>query len=117
MFAICKHDCRKQTGKGTGESFAITWSFLLNNSKSKNRKNWCAIVQKNLFGHIAEKGINVVVRTVIDMISKVEALDQDKALKLQADLCYDSIDWCKKEKHTFLRQRVESRLASMFVNT
>lgn len=51
------------------------------------------------------------------MISKVEALDQDKALKLQADLCYDSIDWCKKEKHTFLRQRVESRLASMFVNT
>ncbi|CCI45149.1 unnamed protein product [Albugo candida] len=54
-----------------------------------------------------------IVRTVIDMISKVEALDQDKALKLQADLCYDSIDWCKKEKHTFLRQRVESRLASI----
>lgn len=55
-----------------------------------------------------------IIRTVIDMVSKVKVLDSDKALQLQADLCLDSIEWCKKEKHTFLRQRVEARLASIY---
>ena len=54
-------------------------------------------------------------RTIIDMVAKVQVLDAAKALQLQADLCQDSIDWCNKEKHTFLRQRVEARLASMYV--
>lgn len=57
----------------------------------------------------------LVVRTVIDMVSKVQVLDHLKALQLQADLCQDCIDWCNQEKHTFLRQRVESRLALMYV--
>lgn len=52
-------------------------------------------------------------RTIIDMVAKVKVLDAERALQLQADLCLDSIDWCNQEKHTFLRQRVESRLASM----
>jgi 26S proteasome regulatory subunit N6 len=47
------------------------------------------------------------------MVSKVKVLDPSKALQLQADLCQDSIEWCNKEKHTFLRQRVEARLATM----
>lgn len=49
------------------------------------------------------------------MVAKVKVLDAERALQLQADLCLDSIDWCNKEKHTFLRQRVEARLASMCV--
>jgi hypothetical protein len=56
----------------------------------------------------------MTVRTVIDMVSKVHVMDADKALQLQADLCLDSIDWCNQEKHTFLRQRVEARLAAMY---
>ena len=55
-----------------------------------------------------------IVRTVIDMVAKVKTLDAEKALQLQADLCLDSIDWCNQEKHTFLRQRVEARLASIY---
>lgn len=57
-----------------------------------------------------------LVRTIIDMVAKVKVLDTDKALQLQADLCLDSIEWCNQEKHTFLRQRVEARLASMCVD-
>jgi len=30
-------------------------------------------------------------------------------------MCQDCIEWCKKEKRTFLRQRVETRLASLFL--
>lgn len=48
------------------------------------------------------------------MVAKVHVMDADKALQLQADLCLDSIDWCNQEKHTFLRQRVEARLAAMY---
>ncbi|TMW60333.1 hypothetical protein Poli38472_000375 [Pythium oligandrum] len=55
-----------------------------------------------------------IVRTVIDMVAKVKVLNLEKALQLQADLCLDSIEWCKQEKHTFLRQRVEARLAAIY---
>ncbi|EQC36815.1 26S proteasome regulatory subunit N6 [Saprolegnia diclina VS20] len=54
-----------------------------------------------------------IVRTIIDMVSKVETLDHQKSLQFQADLCVDSIAWCNLEKHTFLRQRIQARLASI----
>ncbi|RLN32269.1 hypothetical protein BBJ28_00015780 [Nothophytophthora sp. Chile5] len=71
------------------------------------------------FGTIARAktgkiGAQYSIRTVIDMVAKVKVLDADKALQLQADLCLDSIEWCNQEKHTFLRQRVEARLASIY---
>ncbi|KUF96552.1 hypothetical protein AM588_10009939 [Phytophthora nicotianae] len=64
--------------------------------------------------HTARAKTGKIVRTVIDMVAKVKVLDAEKALQLQADLCIDSIEWCKQEKHTFLRQRVEARLASIY---
>ena len=50
------------------------------------------------------------------MVAKVQVLDAKRALQLQADLCVDSIEWCKQEKHTFLRQRIEARLAAMYAS-
>ncbi|GMF10605.1 unnamed protein product [Phytophthora lilii] len=66
------------------------------------------------FATLARAKTGKIVRTVIDMVAKVQVLDAPKALQLQADLCLDSIEWCKQEKHTFLRQRVEARLASIY---
>ncbi|KAI9996212.1 hypothetical protein PInf_013595 [Phytophthora infestans] len=66
------------------------------------------------FATLARAKTGKIVRTVIDMVAKVKVLDAEKALQLQADLCIDSIEWCKQEKHTFLRQRVEARLASIY---
>ncbi|KAH7474105.1 hypothetical protein PRIC1_014419 [Phytophthora ramorum] len=66
------------------------------------------------FATLARAKTGKIVRTVIDMVAKVKVLDADRALQLQADLCLDSIEWCKQEKHTFLRQRVEARLASIY---
>lgn len=51
-----------------------------------------------------------IVRTVIDMVSRIGG---PKSLQLQVDLCNESIDWCNAEKHTFLRQRIEARLAGI----
>ncbi|KAG2520623.1 hypothetical protein JM16_005442 [Phytophthora kernoviae] len=66
------------------------------------------------FATLARAKTGKIVRTVIDMVAKVKVLDSEKALQLQADLCLDSIEWCTQEKHTFLRQRVEARLASIY---
>ena len=32
-------------------------------------------------------------------------------------LCKDSIEWCKQEKRTFLRQAIETRLVRLYVDT
>jgi len=49
------------------------------------------------------------VRSLIEIVSKVPGTAQ-----LQIELCKDSIEWCKNEKRTFLRQRIETKLASLY---
>merc|ERR1712066_957615 len=51
-----------------------------------------------------------IVRSLIDMLSKTP-----NSQGLQIDMCKDCIEWCKGEKRTFLRQRVETRLAGLYL--
>jgi 26S proteasome regulatory subunit N6 len=51
-----------------------------------------------------------IVRTLIDLLAKTP-----NSLGLQIDMCKDCIEWCKGEKRTFLRQRVETRLAGLYL--
>lgn len=66
------------------------------------------------FATIPKAKTGKIVRTVIDMVSRVHAntkpQPQGQEFQLQADLCRESIAWCNAEKHTFLRQRIEARL-------
>lgn len=50
-----------------------------------------------------------IVRAVLDVVCTL-APDQ---LDMQATLCNNIISWCKDEKRTFLRHRMESKLASI----
>eukprot|EP00923_Selenidium_pygospionis_P011798 GHVN01020204.1.p1 GENE.GHVN01020204.1~~GHVN01020204.1.p1 ORF type:complete len:146 (+),score=13.27 GHVN01020204.1:41-478(+) len=47
-----------------------------------------------------------IVRTMIDLMSKIKGTDE-----LQVRLCEDCISWAETESRTFLRHRVETRLA------
>jgi len=49
-----------------------------------------------------------VVRAVLDIIC-----DHTPSLTLQSGICRSILSWCETQKRTFLRQRVESRLASI----
>ena len=48
-------------------------------------------------------------RSLIDLIAEVP-----NTLQLQIDLCLESIAWCKESKRTFLRQRIETKLALLY---
>merc|ERR1712039_54582 len=51
-----------------------------------------------------------IVRSLIDLLAKTP-----DSMYLQIDMCKDCIEWCKGEKRTFLRQRVETRLAGLYL--
>jgi len=51
-----------------------------------------------------------IVKTLIDLLAKI-----GDSTSLQIEMCLDTIEWCKAEKRTFLRQRVETRLAGLFL--
>mmetsp|Transcript_29014 Transcript_29014/g.71122 ORF Transcript_29014/g.71122 Transcript_29014/m.71122 type:complete len:435 (-) Transcript_29014:122-1426(-) len=50
-----------------------------------------------------------IVRTLIDLVAKVPG-----GQKAQLTLSLDTIEWCRSEKRTFLRHRVQCKLANMY---
>jgi 26S proteasome regulatory subunit N6 len=53
--------------------------------------------------------MTILVRTLIDIVSEIP-----NTVPLQIELCKDSIEWAKETKRNFLRQRIETRLASLY---
>lgn len=61
------------------------------------------------FAHVTKAKTAKVVRAVLDAVC---ALSPDR-LDMQAEICGNIIAWCRSEKRTFLRQRVEAKLAAV----
>lgn len=51
-----------------------------------------------------------IVRTLLDNVGEVQG-----ARETEISLCLEWIEWTKKEKRSFLRQRLESKLASLYM--
>lgn len=64
---------------------------------------------KAFFDHINKAKCAKVVRQVLDIVCSL-APDQ---LDMQEQICNNIIEWTRSEKRTFLRQRVEAKLASI----
>ncbi|GIL86302.1 hypothetical protein Vretimale_13691 [Volvox reticuliferus] len=65
---------------------------------------------RTFFNAIPKAKTAKLVRSIIDAIAKVPGSTQ-----LQVDVCRAQVEWAKAEKRTFLRQRIELRLASLYM--
>eukprot|EP00004_Rigifila_ramosa_P005586 TRINITY_DN1614_c0_g1_i1.p1 TRINITY_DN1614_c0_g1~~TRINITY_DN1614_c0_g1_i1.p1 ORF type:complete len:432 (-),score=124.58 TRINITY_DN1614_c0_g1_i1:50-1324(-) len=53
-----------------------------------------------------------LVRNIIEMVAKIP-----NTLAVQIQLCRDCIEWTNSEKRTFLRQRIETKLAALYLQS
>lgn len=79
------------------------------------------------FGVIAKAKTAKIVRVLLDAVSRCSARSGggtaaaddavvDEVVELQIQLCRDIVDWCRTEKRTFLRQRIETKLAGLYLD-
>uniref|UniRef100_A0A7R9V1V3 PCI domain-containing protein n=1 Tax=Chlamydomonas euryale TaxID=1486919 RepID=A0A7R9V1V3_9CHLO len=67
---------------------------------------------RDFFNVIPKAKTAKIVRSIIDSVAKIPGSTQ-----LQVNICKEQMEWAKTEKRTFLRQRIELRLASLFLDT
>ncbi len=75
------------------------------------RKLLTSSLATTFFSAIPKARTAKVVRSVIDIVSKVP-----DCIELQVSLCQEIIEWCIAESRNFLRQRIQSRLGSLFLS-
>ncbi|KAH0482308.1 MAG: hypothetical protein KVP17_004464 [Porospora cf. gigantea B] len=51
-----------------------------------------------------------IIRQLIDIVATL-----DESFELQEEVCRKVVEWCRREKRTFLRHRVETRLAQVYL--
>jgi 26S proteasome regulatory subunit N6 len=59
----------------------------------------------DFFGTIPKARTAKIVRNMLNIVASVP-----DSLLIQIELCQDVIAWCKVEKRTFLRQRIEAKV-------
>lgn len=67
---------------------------------------------RSLFALIPKAKTAKIVRTVVDTIAKVP-----NSTAVQLEVCKEQVQWAQSEKRTFLRQRIEVRLATLYLET
>jgi hypothetical protein len=60
------------------------------------------------FGVIPKARTAKIVRNILEIVAKVP-----DSLSVQIRLCRDVVEWCKAEKRTFLRQRIEAKVSNL----
>lgn len=82
-------------------------------AENKQFTDVMSMLQKNndFFSVIPKAKTAKIVRNILNIIAKVP-----DSMDAQISLCHSLVEWCKAEKRTFLRQRIEGRLATLLLS-
>jgi len=82
-------------------------------AKTKSSKDLIALSRdiRPLFKDMPKAKTAKIVRTIIEKLEFIP-----NTADIQIKLCHDSIEWANEEKRTFLRQRIQLKLASLYYN-
>lgn len=67
---------------------------------------------RTFFATVPKAKTAKIVRTVIECLARIPG-----STGVQVEVCKQQVEWAKTEKRTFLRQRIELRLATLYLET
>eukprot|EP01018_Ginkgo_biloba_P000083 Gb_31069 [translate_table: standard] len=85
-------------------------SDLLTQERRAEELRSLLTVLRPYFSLIPKAKTAKIVRGIIDAVAKIPGTSE-----LQISLCREMVEWTRSEKRTFLRQRVEARLAALLM--
>ncbi|KAI5056839.1 hypothetical protein GOP47_0028657 [Adiantum capillus-veneris] len=94
------------------EQSIFNLSDLLSQEKMGEELRSLLTELRHFFSLIPKAKTAKIVRGIIDAVAKIPGTSQ-----LQISLCREMVEWTRAEKRTFLRQRVEARLAALLMET
>lgn len=94
------------------EQAIFNLSDLLSQEKMGEELRSLLTELRHFFSLIPKAKTAKIVRGIIDAVAKIPGTSQ-----LQISLCKEMVEWTRAEKRTFLRQRVEARLAALLMES
>lgn len=104
-----KDDLDDPSAKGREKAIYALCAFYVSKKQATEITNlWKEL--RPMFTELPKAKTAKIVRALLDHLAKIP-----ESKTLQVDMCKEIIDWCKGDKRTFLRQRVETKLAALLL--
>jgi 26S proteasome regulatory subunit N6 len=105
-----KTDVDDPTARGREKAIYALGDFFVKKQMAKELVELSTAL-KPMFVDLPKAKTAKIVRSLIDLLAKI-----DGSLALQLELCKGYVEWCKEGKRSFLRQRIETRLAALYLD-
>lgn len=112
LYRVLKNPSSSSEALRIKEQAISNLSDLLRQEKKAEELRSLLTQLRPFFSLIPKAKTAKIVRGVIDAVSKIPGTSG-----LQISLCRDMVQWTRAEKRTFLRQRVEARLAALLMES
>lgn len=104
---VAKDDAREELSKIKEDSIYRLATIFARRGSSAELKNLLVEIRP-YFETLAKSKTAKIVRKIIEIVG-----DESDDLDLQTEMCKDAIAWCTKEKRTFLKQRMQTKLCEL----
>jgi len=105
-----KSDIDDPTARGREKAIYALGDFFVKKKMAKELTDLSNDLRP-MFADLPKAKTAKIVRALVDLLSKI-----DGSLSLQLELCKGYVEWCKEGKRSFLRQRIETRLAALYLD-